>query len=306
MAHLPCKENIANTKLSCRIQLTEVFVKVLISGSSGLIGSALVKSLEADGHKVGRLPRTYETPIDFSGVDAVVHLAGESIAGGRWSHAKKKQIEQSRVNGTRQLAEQLARSESKPSVFICASAIGFYGNRGDEKLDEASSPGSGFLTDVCLRWEAAAEPAEDAGIRTVLLRTGIVLSTNGGALKQMLPPFRLGGGGKVGSGRQYMSWISIDDEVRAIRFLIDNPSVSGAANLVSPEPVPNREFTKMLGHVLHRPTILPLPAFAVRLLFGEMGEELLLGSARVLPQRLADAGFQFKHADLKSALEEIV
>jgi len=281
-------------------------MRVMVSGSAGLVGSALTKSLVADGHEVGQLPRTYEEPIDFNGVDAVVHLAGESIAHGRWNAAKKKRIEESRVNGTRQLAEQLARSESKPDVFICASAIGFYGNRGDEKLDEASNAGAGFLAEVCQKWEAAAQPAEDAGIRTVWIRTGIVLSTEGGALKQMLPPFKMGGGGILGNGKQYMSWISLEDEVRSIRFLIDTPTMRGAVNLVAPEPVTNDEFTKMLGKALRRPTVLPLPAFAVRMIFGEMGDALLLGSARVFPQRLLDAGHSFLHTSLEVALKDIL
>ena len=281
-------------------------MKVLISGSSGLIGSALRESLEADGHEVGRLPRTFEAPIDFSGTDAVVHLAGESIAHGRWTPAKKQRIEASRVHGTRQLAEQLARSASKPRVFICASAVGFYGNRLDEKLDDASSPGAGFLAAVCRKWEAAAQPAEEAGIRTVWIRSGVVLSTAGGALKQMLPPFKWGGGGMIGNGRQYMSWISLADEVGIIRFLIDAPAVGGAVNLVAPEPVTNLEFTQTLGKVLHRPTLLPLPAFAARLLFGEMADELLLGSTRVFPQRLLDAGYSFRHTHLQAALEELL
>lgn len=281
-------------------------MKVLISGSSGLVGSALRKSLEADGHVTGRLPRTYEETIDFSGVDAVVHLAGESIAEGRWTDKKKRRIEDSRVNGTQQLAEQLARSDTRPSVFICASAIGFYGDRGDERLDEASNAGSGFLTDVCQKWEAAAKPAEDAGIRTVWIRTGIVLSTDGGALKKMLPPFKLGGGGILGNGKQYMSWISLGDEVRAIRFLIDTPTVRGAVNLTAPQPVTNKEFTKTLGKALHRPTIMPLPAFAARIMFGEMADALLLASTRVYPQRLLDAGYRFRHPDLEAALEDVL
>jgi uncharacterized protein (TIGR01777 family) len=281
-------------------------MKILVSGSSGLVGSALRRSLEMDGHEVGCLPRTYEEPIDFSAVHAVVHLAGEGIAEGRWTEAKKQRIEGSRVNGTRQLAEQLARSNAKPAVFVCASAIGFYGSRSDELLDEKSSAGCDFLSTVCEKWEKASSPAAEAGIRAVNIRTGMVLSTAGGALKKMLPPFKMGGGGIIGPGRQYMSWISLDDEVNAIRFLIDTPSIVGAVNLVSPLPVTNHDFTKILGKVLHRPTILPLPAFVARLLFGEMADALLLGSARVVPQKLIDAGYEFCHADLRSALEEIL
>ncbi|VGO22103.1 TIGR01777 family oxidoreductase [Pontiella sulfatireligans] len=281
-------------------------MKVLVSGSSGLVGSALMENLQADGHEVGRLPRTFEQAIDFSGVGAVVHLAGESIAEGRWTDAKKKRIEESRVSGTRQLAEQLASSSSKPAVFICASAIGFYGDRADETLDEASSAGSGFLPDVCKNWEAAAKPAADAGIRTVWIRTGIVLSKKGGALNKMLPPFKMGAGGILGNGRQYMSWISLEDEIGAICFSIENAVVSGPVNLVAPNPATNLEFTKALGKALHRPTILPMPAFAVRLLFGEMGDALLLGSTRVLPKKLIEAGYEFCHPDLQSALEDVL
>ncbi|MCF7849677.1 MAG: TIGR01777 family oxidoreductase [Kiritimatiellales bacterium] len=281
-------------------------MKVLVSGSSGLIGSALSASLRDDGHEVVALPRTYEEPIDFSGVDAVVHLAGESIAGGRWTAARKQRIEESRIVGTRQLAEQLAGSADKPEVFICASAIGFYGDSGDELLDEESGAGEGFLSNVCKKWEAAARPTDEAGIRTLSIRTGVVLSTEGGALKKMLMPFRMGGGGILGNGRQYMSWISLGDMVRSIRFLIDTDSIGGAVNLVSPNPVTNREFTKTLGQVLHRPTILPLPAFAARILFGEMADELLLGGCRVIPQKLLDAGYQFRNPDLQTVLVELL
>ena len=281
-------------------------MKVLISGASGLIGSALVRGLEKDGHDVGRLRRTYEDAIDFTGVDAVVHLGGESIAAGRWTASRKRRIEDSRVGGTRRLAEHLARSEVKPAVFICASAIGFYGSCGDQMLVEDSPPGTGFLADVCRKWEAAAKPAVDAGIRVVWIRTGIVLSREGGAPAKMLPPFKMGAGGVMGSGRQYMSWISLTDEVNAIRFLLENDTVSGAVNLTAPNPETNRDFTKALGGVLRRPTMLPMPAFAVRALFGEMGEELLLSSVRVLPKKLVDAGYEFTHHHLESALEDIL
>lgn len=281
-------------------------MRIMISGLSGLIGSALQENMKAGGHSVIGLPRTYKDPIDFTDVDAVVHLAGEGIAEGRWTTAKKRRIEDSRVNGTRQLAEQLARSEPKPSAFVCASAIGFYGSRDNELLDENSPAGNGFLPEVCKKWEAAARPAEEAGIRTIHIRTGIVLGKKGGALKKMLPPFKMGAGGILGSGRQYMSWISLDDEVKAIRFLIDTETISGAVNLVAPNPVTNHEFTKVLGKILHRPSIFPMPAFAVRLLFGEMGEALLLGSSRVAPKKLIDAGYEFCHAHLQPALEDIL
>jgi uncharacterized protein (TIGR01777 family) len=281
-------------------------MKVMISGSSGLIGSALSKSLRSDGHIVVGLPRTYEESIDFSDVDAVVHLAGENIAAGRWTPDKKRRIEVSRVDGTRQLAEQLAGSPAKPSVFICASAIGFYGHRGDALLDEDSQAGDGFLPTVCKQWEAASRPAEEAGIRTVRIRTGIVLSTEGGALKKMLPPFKIGLGGTLGNGHQYMSWISLADVVQIIRFLIDTDSISGAVNLVSPDPVTNSEFTKKLGQVLHRPAIFPLPSFAARIIFGEMANELLLESCRVHPGKLLNSGYAFRHTNLQDALKDIL
>jgi uncharacterized protein (TIGR01777 family) len=281
-------------------------MKILISGSSGLVGSALRKSLESEGHVVDALPRTYEDAIDFTGIDAVVHLAGEPIAEGRWNESKKLRIEESRVKNTRQLAEQLAASEAKPSVFISASAIGLYGSRGDEELDENSAAGNDFLAEVCRKWEEAAAPAADAGIRTVNIRTGIVLSTAGGALQKMLPPFKMGGGGIMGNGRQFMSWISLADEVKAIRFLLETPSISGPVNLVSPQPLTNHDFTKTLGKVLGRPTFLPLPAFAARIIFGEMADALLLGSTCVIPKKLVDSGYEFCHADLQHALEDIL
>jgi uncharacterized protein (TIGR01777 family) len=281
-------------------------MKILISGSSGLIGSALKVDLEGAGHEVASLPRTFEDPIDFTGVDAVVHLAGESIATGRWTPAKKRRIRESRVNGTAQLAKQIAHSEKKPSAFICASAIGYYGDRADDNLDESSEIGTGFLPEVCKEWEDATRSAEEAGIRTVRLRTGMVLSASGGALQKMITPFKLGGGGLLGNGSQYMSWISLDDEVAIIRYLIDNPNINGSVNLVSPNPVTNKEFTKTLGKILRRPTILPIPPFAVRLLFGEMGDALLLSSTRVYPRKLLDSGYEFKHPTLDTALRNIL
>ncbi len=281
-------------------------MKILLSGSSGLIGNALGAAMKADGHEIIALPRTFESPIDFTGVDAVVHLAGESIATGRWTAEKKRKIRDSRITGTKQLAEQLSSSKDKPSVFICASAIGYYGDRNNEVLDESSTMGSGFLPEVCKEWEHATHPAEEAGIRTVHIRTGIVLSADGGALKKMLPPFKLGGGGILGSGNQYMSWISLEDEVAIIRYLIDNPEMSGSVNLVSPNPVTNREFTKTLGKIIKRPTILPMPAFAARLLFGEMADALLLSSARVFPNKLIASGYEFFHPTLEEALRSVL
>lgn len=281
-------------------------MKVMISGSSGLIGEQLKTRLEKERHTTIALPRTYEDAIDFSDVNAVVHLAGEPIAEGRWNSEKKRRIEASRVQGTSQLAQQIAASNNKPSVFICASAIGYYGDRSNEELDESSHPGSGFLPDVCQKWEAAAKPVRDAGVRTVYLRTGIVLSSAGGALAKMLTPFKLGGGGVLGSGAQYMSWISLEDEVAIIRYLIDNPETHGVYNLVAPNPVTNKEFTKTLGKVLKRPTVLPMPAFAARMLFGEMADALLLSSTRVYPKKLIASGYEFKHSDLKESLEQIL
>ena len=281
-------------------------MKILISGSSGLVGSALKNDLERDGHEIVALPRSFEDPIDFSGADAVVHLAGENIAAGRWTAEKKRKIKDSRVKGTAQLAKQITLSKEKPSVFICASAIGYYGEREDEKLDESSEMGTGFLPEVCKEWEDASQPVEEAGVRTVRLRTGIVLSSDGGALQKMVTPFKLGGGGILGSGAQYMSWISLDDEVAIIRYLIDNPNISGAVNLVSPHPVRNKEFTKSLGKVLKRPTILPMPAFAARLLFGEMADALLLCSTQVYPGKLLQSGYEFKHPTLETALRSIL
>lgn len=281
-------------------------MKVLISGSSGLVGSDIVADLEKDGHTVVRLPRTYEKKIDFSGTDAVIHLAGENIAAGRWTKEKKRRIEESRVKGTTQLAKQIADSKSPPNVFISASAIGYYGDRGDDNLDESSDVGSGFLPEVCKKWEDATQPAEESGVRTIRLRTGIILNSKGGALSKMLTPFKLGGGGILGNGEQFMSWISLDDEVSAIRYLIENPSVSGSVNLVSPNPVTNTEFTKTLGKVLKRPTILPMPKFAAHLLFGEMADALLLASTKVYPHKLLQSGFEFKYPTLEPSLRSIL
>jgi hypothetical protein len=265
----------------------------------------LKENLERDGHSVCALPRKYENSINFKNVDAVVHLAGESIANGRWTEEKRKRIEESRIHATTQLSKQISLSDSPPSVFICASAIGYYGDRGDELLDESSNAGKGFLPEVCTKWEESTKLAEEAGVRTIRIRTGIVLSTEGGALTKMLPPFKCGVGGILGSGKQYMSWISLDDEVSIIRYLIEKSNMSGSVNLVAPHPVTNREFTKTLGQIIKRPTIIPVPAFAAHMLFGEMADALLLSSARVLPNRLIDSGYAFKHSTLASALRSI-
>jgi uncharacterized protein (TIGR01777 family) len=238
----------------------------------------------------------------LEGIDAFVHLAGENIATGRWTDAKKARIRQSRVDGTRQVAEALASRERKPSVLICASAIGYYGDRGDSRMTESDPPGEGFLADVCKAWEEAANPARDAGIRVVHLRFGVVISRDGGALPKMLTPFRFGLGGCVGSGRQYWSWISIHDVVGTILHAIDHESLRGPVNTVAPESVTNKEFTKVLGEVMHRPTIFPLPRFVARLAMGEMADDLLLSSTRVVPEKLIESGYQFLYPNLDGAL----
>ena len=297
-------------------------IKILVSGSTGLIGSALVPFLTAGGHKVIRLIRAETRPgqaavhwdpaagkIDSSaleGLDAVVHLAGENIAARRWTPVQKARIRDSRVQGTRLLAQSLARLQQPPTVMVCASAIGFYGDRGEELLTEASAPGSGFLTDTCRDWEAAAQSASEKDIRVVNLRLGVVLSPGGGALAKMLLPFRLGVGGKIGSGRQYMSWIGIDDVVGAIHYALTADELRGPINAVSPNPVTNREFTKTLGRVLSRLTIFPMPAFAARMAFGEMADELLLSSTRVKPARLQNSGYYFRHPRLEDALRHLL
>jgi uncharacterized protein len=297
-------------------------MKILVSGSTGLVGKALVSSLTGAGHQVTRLVRSqpgagekdiYWDPaagsLDSSrleGLDGVVHLAGESIAEGRWTAEKKARIRNSRVKGTQLLAEALAQRAQRPRTLICSSAIGYYGDRGAEILREDSRPGSGFLPDVCREWEAATKPAADSGIRVVNLRTGLVLSSSGGALPKMLPPFKLGAGGKLGTGQQYMSWIAIDDMVGTIQHALEKTTLSGPVNAVSPHPVTNLEFTKTLGRVLSRPTLFAVPAFAVRLMFGQMGEDLLLASARVEPARLAGSGYVFRYPVLEGALRHVL
>ena len=296
-------------------------MRILVSGSSGLIGSRLVAFLATAGHEVLRLVRgdasgddeihwnPAEGSIDrevLAGLDAVVHLAGENIAAGRWNEERKRRIRTSRVDGTRLLCESLSELQTPPNVFVCASAIGFYGDRGDAELDEESEPGTGFLSDVCRQWEAAANPARERGIRVVSLRFGVVLSRDGGALEKMLPPFKLGAGGVIGSGRQYWSWIAIDDVVGAIDHAITCEKLNGPVNCVAPNPVSNREFTRTLGRVLGRPTLIPLPAFAARLALGQMANELLLASARVIPKRLQETGYTFHHPQLEDALRHVL
>ena len=293
-------------------------MKVLVTGASGLIGTVLRKSFAAKGWEMLSATRHQpksENEVQWSieegftdlskleGVDAVVHLAGESVNGLRWTDEKKKAIRDSRVLGTRNLVAALGKLKDRPKVLVSSSAIGFYGERGDEEITESSASGVGFLADVSKEWESEARRAEDAGIRTVLLRTGIVLSKDGGALGTMLLPFKLGVGGVVGSGKQWMSWISLDDHVRAIEFVIEHDSIRGAVNSASPHPVTNEEFTKVMGDVLYRPTFLPLPEFVVSMALGEMGDELLLTSTKIVPKRLEDAGFKFEYPELKAALE---
>ena len=293
--------------------------RILVSGASGPIGAALLPSLKAQGSAVTRLVRNSATgkdqiawdpsyslsPESVSGFDAVIHLAGESIVG-RWTDAKKRRILESRTQGTGHLAEAVAKASMPPRVFISASAVGFYGNRGDEILREDSPPGEGFAAEICRQWEAASQPAAQAGIRTAQMRIGVVMSADGGALPEMLTPFRLGLGGRVGNGRQWWTWVSVRDVVGAILQVLNHESLTGPVNTVAPNPVTNAEFTRILASVLNRPAIFPMPAFIVRLIFGEMGEELFLGSQRVEPAKLAATGYQFQHPDLKHALKEIL
>jgi uncharacterized protein len=295
-------------------------MKVAITGASGLVGSALIPMLTTGGHEVTRLVRHEPGPgelkwsvrdqqIDSSGLeghDAVVHLAGESIAAGRWTEARKRRIRESRVQGTKLLSEALARLEQKPRVLVCASAIGYYPDAGDDPLTEESPPGDTFLADVCREWEAAAAPAIAAGIRVVFARFGIILSPRGGALAKMLTPFKLGVGGRIGSGQQYWSWIAIDDVIGAVHHALMNDQVRGPMNVVSPNPLRNRDFTKVLGKVLRRPTLMPMPAFMARLALGEMADELLLTSMKVVPQKLVDTGYTFRHPTLEGALRHVL
>ncbi len=292
-------------------------MQILISGASGLIGSALRPALVAAGHTTAALVRRPAAgdqvqwdpaqPLDphgLEGFDAVVHLAGKNISG-YWTDKFKREVRQSRVQGTRTLAIAAAesfRQTGAPRVFVAASAIGYYGNRGDEELTEESPAGSGFLSEVCQEWESAAAPAADAGLRVVHVRIGVVLAKEGGALAAMLTPFRLGLGGPVGNGRQYWSWVTLDDVVGAFLFALTNDELRGPVNAVAPQAVRNSEFVRALGREIHRPTVFPLPAFVVRALFGEMGDALLLASARVEPEKLQAAGFRFQHPELSEAL----
>ena len=298
--------------------------RVLVSGVSGPIGTALVPALRSSGAHIARLvrrgaaadglsdeeqipwdPAQPISPVAVSGFDAVIHLAGESIVG-RWTAEKKKKIRESRVAGTRNLAQALAQAKDKPQVFVCSSAIGYYGDRGEELLNEQSAPGEGFLPEVCLEWETATKPAADAGIRTVNIRTGVVLSPKGGALGKTLTPFKMGVGGRIGDGRQWMSWIDVQDMVGAIHHILKTDLLHGPVNMVAPKAVTNEEFTKTLAGVLSRPAIFPVPAFMVKLAFGEMGETVLLGSQRVEPGQLIESGYPFRFRTLRASLENVL
>lgn len=295
---------------------------IAVTGASGLVGSRLREEIDTRGDRilqlVRRKPTSYEQQVQWDpaagtisaerleGVDAVVHLAGENIAGGRWTDDLKRRIRDSRVKGTTFLSETLAGLEKRPEVLVCASAIGFYGDRGTRELDETAESGTGFLPDVCREWEAACEPARQAGIRVVNLRIGVVMAKEGGALEKMLLPFKMGVGGVVGSGQQYWSWVGIEDVVGSILHAIDTKSLVGPVNAVAPDAVTNREFTKTLGRVLSRPTVLPLPAFAAKIVLGQMANDLLLASTRVVPKRLEESGYAFRQPNLETALRGIL
>jgi uncharacterized protein (TIGR01777 family) len=295
-------------------------MKIAVAGATGFIGTALVAHLGTVGHRVVRLMRKGADasrgdvpwdpsrgvldPAALDGVQAVVNLAGEPVAE-RWTADRKRRIKASRVEATGLLAQTLAGMARSPRVLVNASAIGIYGDRADELLDESSAPGTGFLADVAQVWEAAAAPAVERGVRTVYTRFGIVLGASGGALEKMLPPFKIGAGGRLGSGKQWMSWVTLEDVVGAIDYAITSDRVSGPVNVVAPNPVTNAEFTHELGRALHRPAVATVPGFALKLAYGEMGEAVLLASQRVVPHALERAGFTFKHTMLPEALKQI-
>jgi uncharacterized protein (TIGR01777 family) len=297
-------------------------MKVLISGGSGLVGSALTNTLRADGHVVSHFIRpggkaapgdvlwnpsraTVDLPA-LEGHDAIVHLSGASIADGRWTDKRKAILRSSRVDSTRVLVDSLTHLKQPPRVFVCASAIGYYGDRGDELLTESSGYGNDFLAILCRAWEAEATRASANGIRTVTTRFGVILARQGGALPQMLTPFKLGVGGRLGSGKQWISWVALEDVVKVLRTAIDNENVNGPVNVVAPQPVQNSEFTRVLAGVLHRPAVFPAPAFALRLALGQMADALLLSSQRVQPEKLAKISYKFRYETLRPALQAIL
>ena len=297
------------------------FVDICLTGSHGLIGSALIPRLRADGHRVLRLVRGAPEGADdvrwdpdagtidaagLEGVDAFVHLAGAGIGDKKWTPARKQLVLESRTRGTGLLARTLAGLDRKPSVLVSASAIGYYGNRGDDVLMEDAPPGTDFGAQVCVAWEDATAPAVDAGIRVVRTRTGLVLAKQGGLLHRLLLPFKLAIGGRLGSGKQYMSWIALDDDISAIIHLLNTASLSGPVNLTAPNPVRNNEFTASLGHAVHRPTILPTPMFGLKVVYGGELVDTLLGSQRVSSAKLQESGFEFAHPELDGALESIL
>jgi uncharacterized protein (TIGR01777 family) len=296
-------------------------MKIVVTGASGLLGSALVTTLRGDGHDVVRLvrrpPRTGDEeqwdpaaheldPSIISGVDAVVHLAGVGVGDKRWTDDYKRSIRASRIDGTTTIAAALAAATQPPKVLLSASAVGFYGDTGEDQVDESSASGNGFLAEVVRDWEAACAPAADAGVRVVTMRTGVVLARKGGALGKVLPLFRLGLGGRLGDGLQWMSWIALPDYLFALRFLLDHDDVSGPVNVTSPEPVRNREYTKAIGRAVHRPAFAIVPATALRAALGGFADEGVLVSQRVVPTRLEDAGFNFAFGDIDSALTAIL
>jgi len=315
-SHLCIASSTQTDRPDCASGIIRPMLTIAITGASGFVGAALRERLTALGHRVLRFvrgdaaaadaiawdPQTGRIDMDKARtLDAVVHLAGENVAGGRWTAARKRAIRDSRGPATEKLSRSLAQLD-KPPVLVSASATGFYGDRGDEMLDERSARGTGFLAEVAEEWERATEPLVQRGARVCLLRIGMVLGKDGGALKKMLPPFRLGLGGPIGSGAQWTSWVALDDLCSAIAFLLTTESARGPYLCVSPKPVTNRDFTKALGRAVHRPALFPVPAFALRLMFGEMADAVLLSSQRAMPRRLLEAGFRFVHEDVDDAL----